>query len=230
MRIVRRKNALRAKRELLLSLKRGFPAVLCVDGWSHWITVVGAERGKFIYMDSREQPVICIDRWRTLKRRWIYNEVDEDDPTQTETLFDLHLVIPRFRARTKAHFSLKRARYLRRRENHAFAMHWDEYFNDLTHICQPRTPKSERVFPLGELLRRHGTMIKTQIVFWHGDVKREQVARMLRNLQFVADTYALVVRKEDEKRAIVAITANLALWAASKFGVGAVYGSTKKRS
>jgi chorismate-pyruvate lyase len=225
MKIVRRKNALRAKRELLLSLKRGFPAVLCVDDWSHWITVVGAERGKFIYMDSREAPVICIDRWRTLKKRWIYHEPDREDPTHTETLFDLHLVIPRFRARTKAHFSLKRARYMRRRENHAFAMHWDEYFSDLTHICQPRTPKSERVFPLGELLRRHGAMIRTQIAFWHGDVKRDQVGKMLRNLQFVADTYALVVRKEDEKRAIVAITANLALWAASKFGVGAVYGN-----
>ena len=224
MKIIRRKNALRAKRELLLSLKKGCPALLCVDGWNHWITVVGAERGKFVYVDSRRAPVICIDTWRALKRRWVYKEIDEDDPTQTETLYDLHSVIPRFRVRTKAHFSLKGARYLRLPWNRAFATHWDEYFNDLSQICQPRTPRSERVFPVGELLRRHGTMISTQIAFWHGDVKEAQVRKMLRNIQFVADTYDLVVREEDEKRAIAAITANLALWAASKFGVNKVYG------
>jgi hypothetical protein len=226
MSVIRRKNALRAKRELLLSLKRGHPALLCVDHWGHWITVVGAERGKFIYVDSRKAPVVCVDTWKVLKKRWVYREVDNDDPTNTETLYDLHPVVPKFRARTKAHFSLKRARYLRRHENRSFATHWDEYFDDLSHICTPRTPLSEKVFPMGELLRRHRTMIETQIAFWHGGVKRTQIARMLRNFQFVADTYALVVRAEDEKHAIVAITANLALWAASKFGVGKVYGNS----
>ncbi|MBI4535850.1 MAG: hypothetical protein HY708_06195 [Ignavibacteriae bacterium] len=224
MKVIRRKNALRAKRELLATLKRGYPAVLCVDDWGHWITVVGVERGKFIYLDSREAPVVCIDTWTGLKNRWVFKEPDEDDPTNTETLFDLHPVIPRLRPRTKARFSLKRARYLRRAENRKFATHWDEYFSDLTHICQPRTPQSERVFPMGALLRRHGSMIKTQVAFWHGVVTREQVGKILKNLQFVADTYDLVIREEDEKHAIVAITANLSLWAASKFGVNEVYG------
>ncbi|MBM2846207.1 MAG: hypothetical protein HW407_1519 [Bacteroidetes bacterium] len=226
LRMIRRKNALRAKRELLLSLKRGYPALLCVDGWNHWITVVGAERGKFIYVDSREEPVVCVDTWRALKRRWIYVEDDPDDTTQKLTLFDLHPVIPKHRIRTKARFSLRHARYLRRPENRAFATHWDEYFDDLSYICHPRTPRSEKVFPMGELLRRHGSMITAQIVFWHGTVKRHRVAKMLKNLQFVADTYDLVVRQDDEKRAIVAITANLSLWAASKFGVGKVYGNS----
>ena len=225
MKIIRRKNSLRAKRELLLALKKGSPALLCVDQWNHWITVVGAERDKFILIDSREAPVVCIDTWRALRRRWAYREIDKDDPTQTQTLFDLHPVIPRFRARRTAHFSLKRARYLRRPENRAFATHWDEYFTDLSHICTPRTPRSENVFPMGELLRRHGAMIRSQIAFWHGTVKPEQVGRILHNLKFVADTYDLVVRKEDEKRAVAAITANLAFWAASKFGVGEVYGN-----
>ena len=225
MKVIRRKNSLRAKRELLLALKKGYPSLLCVDGWNHWITVVGAERGKFIYVDSREAPVVCVGTWRELKKRWVYREIDDDDPTQMKSLYDLHPVIPRFRARTKAHFSLKRARYLRRPENRSFATHWDEYFTDLSSICIPRTPRIENAFPVGELLRRHGSMIRTQIAFWHGTVKREQVARMLRNIQFVADTYDLVVREEDEKRAIAAITANLALWAASKFGVGEVYGN-----
>ncbi len=225
MKVIRRKNALRAKRELLFSLKKGYPALLCVDEWNHWITVVGAERGKFISIDSREAPVVCIDTWKALKKRWVYHQVDTDDPTQTETFYDLHPVIPKFRVRTKAHFSLKRARYLRRPENRSFATHWDEYFTDLSNFCTPRTPRSEKVFPMGELLRRHGTMIRSQVAFWHGTVKREQIARILRNYKFIADTYDLVVREEDEKRAITAITANLALWAASKYGVDEVYGN-----
>jgi hypothetical protein len=226
LRLIRRKNALRAKRELLLALKRGYPSLLCVDGWNHWITVVGAERGRFIYIDSSKHPVFCIDSWRALKRRWAYTTPDPDDRSQTETLYDLHPVVPILRVRTKARFSLKRARYLRRPENRAFARHWDEYFDDLSYICRPRTPLSENIFPMGELLRRHGTMIRSQITFWHGTVSRRQIDRMLRHFQFVADTYDLVVRTDEEKRAIAAITANLALWAASKFGVGEVYGNS----
>lgn len=225
LRMIRRKNALRAKRELLLALKRGHPSILCVDNWNHWITVVGAERGKFISIDSREAPVVCVDEWKGLKRRWVYREVDEDDTTQIETLFDLHIVVPKFRVKTKAHFSLKSARYLRRPENRAFATHWDEYFDDLSHICHPRTPLSEKVFPMGELLRRHGAMIRSQIVFWHGGVKPREIDRILRNLQFVADTYDFVVKQDDEKRAIAAISTMLTLWASSKRGVGTVYGN-----
>jgi hypothetical protein len=225
MPLIRRKNSLRAKRELLLALKKGHPCLLCVDGWNHWITVVGAEKGKYIVVDSKEAPVVSISDWHELKRRWVYKEIDEDDPTQIETLFDLHPVIPRFRIRTHARFSLEKAKYLRRPENREFASHWDEYFNDLTTICTPRTPRSERVFPLGELFRRHGVMISSQIAYWHGTVKESRIRKLLRNLRFVADTYDLVVREDDEKRAIAAITALVTLWAASKHGVGEVYGN-----
>lgn len=224
MKVVRKKNSLHAKRELLFTLKRGRPALLCVDNWGHWITVVGAEKGRFIYLDSSKAPVVCVATWRKLKKRWMYKEVDEGDPTNTETIYDLHPVIPRFRAKTKAKFSLERARYLRRPENHTFATHWDEYFDDLSHICAPRTPLSQRVFPMGELLRRHGEMLKTQVAYWHGTVKRDHVGKILRNMKFVADTYDLVVRKQDEKHALVAIATSLTLWAASKHGVDDVYG------
>lgn len=224
MKVVRRNNSLHAKRELLLTLKRGRPALLCVDNWGHWITVVGAEKERFIYLDSSKAPVVCVATWRKLKKRWMYKEVDEGDPTNTETIYDLHPVIPRFRAKTKAKFSLERARYLRRPENHTFATHWDEYFDDLSQICAPRTPLSQRVFPMGELLRRHGQMLQTQVAYWHGTVKRDHVGKILRNMKFVADTYDLVVRKQDEKHALVAIATSLTLWAASKHGVDDVYG------
>jgi hypothetical protein len=166
-----------------------------------------------------------VETWQSLKKRWKYEEPDPDDPTQKLTLYDLHPVIPKFRVRTKARFSLKQARYLRRPENRLFASHWDEYFNDICAICTPRTPRSANVFPLGELLRRHGTMIRTQVAYWHGGVLLEQLRRITGNLKFVADTYDLVVRREDEKRAIAAITAMLSLWAASARGIGPVYGN-----
>jgi len=223
LQILRRTGSLRAKRELLLALKNGYPCLLCVDDWEHWITVVGAEKGKFIYVDSREAPVVLVDTWRSLRKRWVFSEEDPDDPTQEKRLYDLHLVVPRFRVKTKARFSLKRARYLRRPENRAFAKHWDEYFNDIATICTPRTPRSEKVMTMGEFLRRHDSMLRNQVSYWHGSVRREQVGRILWNLKFIAETYDLVIREEDEKRAIAAISANLALWAASRFGVGKVY-------
>ena len=225
MALIRRKSTLRAKRELLLALKRGHPCLLCVDGWNHWLTVVGAEKGKFILIDSKQAPVVSIADWRALKRRWGYREQDEDDPTQMKLLYDLHPVIPRVRNRTHARFSLEKAKYLRRPENRELANHWNEYFNDLTTICTPRTPRSERVFPLGELFRRHGAMIRSQVAYWHGTVKEQQIGKLLRHLKFVADTYDLVVREEDEKRAIAAISTLVTLWAASRYGVGQVYGN-----
>ena len=224
MKVARRTSTHRAKRELLVALKKGCPCLLCVDGWAHWITVVGAEKGNFVVIDSSAAPVVRVETWRQLKKRWVYREVDADDPAVMKELYDLHAVIPRFRVRTKARFTLKIARYLRRPENRSLAAHWDEYFTDMGHICTPRTPRSSRVFPMGELFRRHGSMIRAQVSFWHGGVNRTQVDRVLRNMKFVADTYDLVVRMEDEKRAIAAITASLSLWAASKFGIDKVYG------
>ncbi len=224
LRMIRRKDALRAHHALLLALRRGYPALLCVDNWNHWITVVGAERDKIIYIDSRKAPVVNISNWKQLKDRWIYVDSEQQNPMKVEVMFDLHPVIPKFRVRSKARFSLVRARYLRRASNNGFASHWDEYFDDLSTICSPRTPRSPNGFPLGEFLRRHGAMIQEQISYWHGKVTPQQVKKILRNYQFVADTYDLVVRKEHEKKAIVAIATNLTLWAASKFGVDPVFG------
>ncbi len=227
MKLVRKENPLHAKRDLLLTLKRGSPALLCVDTWGHWITVVGAEKGRFIYLDSSKAPVVCVATWRQLKRRWVCEDFDEANPKIKVALYDLHPIISKSRAKTKARFSLKHARYLRRPENRAFATHWDEYFDDLLAICSPRTPLSQNVFPFGEFLRRHGKMIASQVAFWHGAVKREQAEKILKNMKFVADTYDLVVREQDEKHAIAALSSNLSLWAASKYGVDDVYDTVK---
>ena len=219
LKLIRQENPLRARRELLLALKRGFPCLLCIEQWNHWIVVIGAEKGKLIYVDSRKHPVVCVATWAQLKRRWRYVERDEKTRKVLETMYDLHPLTPGFRVRSKARFSLKRARYLRRPENRLLASRWNEYFDDLSAICKPRNPRSSKVFPVGELLRRHGSMIKSEIDFWHGSVQRRKLERVVKNIWFVAETYDFVIHSEHEKRAIAAITANLSLWAAATFGV-----------
>ncbi|HEX9658049.1 MAG TPA: hypothetical protein VGB89_14170 [Bacteroidota bacterium] len=101
LRMIRRKKALRAHYALLLSLRRGYPALLCVDDWNHWITVVGAEKDKIIYIDSRKAPVVNISSWKQLKDRWIYVDSDQEKPQKVEVMFDLHPVIPKFRVDRK---------------------------------------------------------------------------------------------------------------------------------
>ncbi|MEO8168120.1 MAG: hypothetical protein ABI623_07735, partial [bacterium] len=221
--LVRRHNLVDAKHELLEYLRRGIPSLLCVYDWSHWVTVVKAEGGKFILLDSRDDAVLTILTWSELKNRWAYSEQDEFDEKHWRTMYDLHPVIPRFRIRTKAKFSIARARYLRRPENRKLALGWDEYLGDLMAIAKPRTLLSRRVFSLGEFLRRHEHMILDQVDYWHGSIDRKAAFKILQNMHFVADTYGFVIHDEDEKRAIAGITSILTLWAASRFDVLPVY-------
>jgi len=209
LKYVRRKSPERAKRELLYHLKKGYPTLLCVDRWSHWITVVNTERGKFIVLDSERDPVVWVFSWSELKNRWAYRVADKEDPESIEHLYDLHALIPRFRVRTKAKFSIARAHYLRRPENKAFARQWDTYFEKLLHICRPKTPLSEMFISMGEFIRRHAEMLVTEIAHCNGEVKKSHLYKTLRNMQFVADTYGLVIPTEDEKRAIAGVTAHL---------------------
>lgn len=206
---VRRKTPELAKRELVRHLRKGHPCLLSVDRWSHWITAVNTERGKFVVLDSERDPVVCVYSWSDLKNRWAYRAVDKDDPENVELLFDLYVLIPKFRVRTKAKFSIARARYLRRPENKLFARQWDTYFERLLHICRPKTPLSEMFISMGEFLRRHAQMVVGEIARCNGEVKKSYLHKTLRNMQFVADTYGLIIPIEDEKRAIAAVTAHL---------------------
>lgn len=221
--MVRRHDPEKARQLLISYLRRGIPSLVCVYEWNHWITVVKAEQGKFIVLDSRDKAVLQIHTWQQLKKIWVYNEVDDDDPDHHETLYDFHPVVPRFRVTTTARFSVARARFLRRPENRLLAKHWDEYVEDLLNLCRPRTILSVNVFSLGEFLRRHQEMIIDQITFWHGTVVRNAVNKVLNNMHFVADTYGLVIHEEDEKRTIAGISSILTLWAANEYGVDSVY-------
>lgn len=223
LRLIRRYDPEKARRELISYLRRDIPVLLCVQEWEHWITAVKEEKGKFILLDSKEKAVLTILSWRDLKKLWAYHERDERDKTAVQTILDFHPVVPRFRVHTKAKFSLARAHFLRNPSNRSFAKLWNEYLEDLLKLCRPRTPQRENFISLGEFLRRHETMIVDQVDLWHGWIERSQAKRVLRHLHFVADTYGLVLPSQDEKRGIAGITAILALWAASQYGVLPVY-------
>jgi len=225
----RRHDAELARKELSDYLRKGIPTLLCVQRWGHWVTAVKVERGKFIILDSSNKSILTILTWGQLKKWWVYKERDELDRSFTRTIYDFHPIVPRFRVKTKARFSLLRARYLRRAENRTLTLHWDQYMSDLLTLCKPRTALSENVFSLGEFFRRHQTLILDQVAYWHGAINKRKAKRILDHMHFIADTYGLVIHEGDEKRAIAGITAILSFWAAGRFGVNPVYETEKKK-
>ena len=223
----REEVATEARRQLGEHLRQALPCLICIHEWSHWVTVVKEERGRFILLDSRDEAVLRIMAWKQLESCWVYH-LDTDDGTKT--LYDFHPVVPRFRVQTRARVSLARARFLRRPENRDFAREWDKYVEDLLALCRPRTPLSSNVISVGEFLRRYGEMVLGQVAFWHGWIERRRAAKVLENLHFVADTYGLVIHEEDEKRALAGITSLLTLWAGGKYGVTPVYKEARRKS
>jgi hypothetical protein len=224
---IRLKDAAEARRELTGYLRDGIPCLICVHKWKHWVAVVKEEKGKFLLLDSEETAVLTIVNWRQLEAMWGFSTGSRDGSSEAEILFDLYPLSPRFRVQVRANFSLGRARYLRRPENRKLAQLWDEYLEDLLRICKPRNPLSENVVSLGEFLRRHEGMIVDQIAYWHGRIESKAVRKVLRSLRFVADTHGLVVHLDDERRAIAGLTALLALWAGSRYGIGPIYEAQK---
>jgi hypothetical protein len=217
----RKEDVTEARRVLGEYLRQGIPCLACLNEWSHWVTIVKEEKGRFIVLDSYDEAVLVILAWKQLVNCWVYHL--DGDNGQQKTLYDLHPVIPLFRSQTRARVSLARARFLRRPENRDFARQWDKYVEDLLAICRPRTPLSSNVLSLGEFLRRYGEMVLDQVAFWHGWIERPRAARILSYLHFVADTYGLVIHEEDEKRALVGLTALLTLWAGGRYGVTPIY-------
>ena len=220
---IRRSDPERAYATLARYIAQRLPVILCVDEWGHWITVVRHEDDRFVVIDSKSEPVLNVLSWPSLRNRWAYVEYDEwDEPS---TYFDLHPLKPRFRVTIKAQFSVERAHFLRRPENSDLALHWDSYLGDLLEICRPRSSRGTDALSMGEFLRRHQELLVSRVVYWHGDVLRDQVLRILRNFRFVAETYALIIPGASTRRALADLAILLALWAAAGHGVGAMYGS-----
>lgn len=223
MGIVRRHDAERARRALGRFLRRGLPVLLCVHEWGHWIAVVKEERGRYVVVDSEEDPVLQVMAWPPLRGRLVYHDPDELDEETVHRVYDLHPLLPRFRVRSRAKLSAARVKYLRRPENRVLSELWDEVVEDLMQLCMFRTPRAANVLSMGEFLRRHAATIVEQVDYWHGSINESAARRVLDHMHFVADTLGMVIHRDDERRAIAGITAILTLWASARYGQAKVY-------
>lgn len=207
-------------------LSKKLPCLLCINQWGHWVTVVSHDprSDKFVVIDSEKDPVVRIPSWTELKRRWVFNEHTKEG--QHNQYYDFYPIKPNFRVQTKANFSIERARVLRRKGNAMFVKHFDEYVTDMVDIARPssaRLPKASSI-TMAEFLRRHRKMLIETVSYRHGTVSIAQLRKILNNMQFVAETYGLVVRQDEEKRTIAALAAVLMIWATTHVPLQALYG------
>lgn len=226
MGMIRRRTADGAKRALVAYLRKRLPVLLCVDDWGHWITAVRYENQRFVVFDSKLDPVMTVLTWPQLRSRWRYfdHEKDEDDPPE---YYDLHPVKPRPGSglEARAHFSVARVRYLRRSDKDDLAIYWDAYLEDLLEICRPRTARMVDVLSMKEFFRRYHDMLVARVTYWHGGAERDEVAGLLKNFQFVADTYGLVIPAGSSRRALTDLAILVSFWVVANRGVGDMYGS-----
>lgn len=220
----RRRDAEAARKQLVKFLREQIPVLLCVDRWEHWITVVGTEDRRFVIIDSSSEPTMNILTWAQLRNRWRYLDV-EHDKVHPPVLYDLMAVVPRFRTAVKADFSVERVKFLRRPENIQLARHWNEFLEDLLSIGKPPSVRIAEPLSMSEFLRRHQELLVTRAVYWHGDIAREEIERVLRHLRFVAETYGLVVPSSATRRAVADLAMLVTLWACACRGVDSMYGA-----
>ncbi|MEZ4401441.1 MAG: hypothetical protein R3B06_15555 [Kofleriaceae bacterium] len=231
MPLVRHHDPASAKQALIANLKAGRPALLCVDNWEHWITIVHHERGRFVGLDSRETPVLVVFEWDKLAER--LHMLSEDDDGELVPCYDFLPVKPRKHAKVPAHarFSVARARALRRPEAAALAANWDDYLSDLLEMCRPRSPNHVEAITMAEFLRRNKDALASRVRYWHGEVELADVRRILHNIRFVAETYGLVVPTDRRRQALVDLAIILALWASGSAPIAPFYAlkTTKRR-
>ena len=220
----RRSDAEQARKVLVKHLREQTPVLLCVEEWSHWITVLRSEDRRFVVVDSQDEPLLSVRTWPQLRNWWRYHDVDyvKDNPP---VLYDLMAVTPRFKTTVKGDFSVDRVKFLRRPENRRLAHHWNEYLEDLLEICKPPTHRIAEPLSMGEFLRRHQELIVTRVVYWHGDVHRDEVFRVLRDLRFVSETYGLVIPASMSRRALSDLAILISLWACADRGVNGMFGA-----
>lgn len=218
----RRRDPELARRALVRSLASGRPAILCVDDWGHWITVLRHHGGEFVVVDSNMDPVLNVLSWQTLRRRWRYLDVDYDED-EPPALFDYFEVVPKFRAVLRGQFSVSRVRFLRRAENRRLALCWDEFLEDLLEICRPRSPQHVAPLSMAEFLRRHQEMLLRRVEYWHGDIARRRMLRLFSHLRFVAETYGLVIPEAAQRRALADLAILATMWAVAEKGLGPIY-------
>ncbi|MBX2977165.1 MAG: hypothetical protein KF721_13625 [Ignavibacteriaceae bacterium] len=218
MKYIKRQNTNDAVYALTNQLKKGFPCILSVDNWEHWFTVINVQQNKFVVVDSALDKVIAIYSEKQLLKRWIYT----DEETK-EISFDCYAVVPKYKVKTKASFTLEKARKVMHARNKNLAEKWDTYFNDLINICRPQAPNSRRIISFSEFLRRHEKLIVKEVANWHGTPSYNELTKILSNLKFVAEVYDLVIYSEDRKKALIDLASLLMMYSCGKYGMDPIY-------
>jgi hypothetical protein len=209
----RGKNALEV---LNKKLKKGYPCILSVENWEHWLTVLGYQKNKYIIVDSSLDKVVNILTSSQLLKKWKFVE-DE------VVSFDGYAIVPTFKVNTLAVFSLAKAKEVMYTRNEQLAHKWDTYFNDLINICRPRTPLSYNIITFNEFLRRNEKALIKEVAFWHGTPTKDELRKVLHNLLFVAEVYDLVIYEEDEKKALIDLASILMMYSCGKYGMDPIY-------
>jgi hypothetical protein len=153
-----------------------------------------------------------------LTRRWKFVEEESGDIS-----FDGYALVPKFKVTTKANFSLLKVKHVMHERNRNLAEKWDTYFNDLINICRPHSPNSYNTISFNEFLRRHENILVKEIAIWHGTPTYHELKKILKNMKFVAEVYDLVIFEEDQKKALIDLSAILMMYSCGKYGMDPIY-------
>ena len=199
-------------------LKNNYPCILCVDDWKHWITVVNHTKSEYVVINSGEDKVFYTLNSQKLLDYWgCYIEEDNNYS------FDGYALIPKFKAKTIAKFTPKKAQLLMYSQNKDLALHWDEYFSDITVFTVPLTDLVFDYLTFSSFLKKYEKLIINKIAFWHGSVPEYELKKIINNMEFVAEIYNLVVLNKNEKKAIIDLTSLLMMYACGTYGMAKFY-------
>lgn len=207
-----------ARRALNELLKKRIPCILSVNNWGHWLTVVSYSKGNYVVVDSELDDVITVFNSKQLLRKWKYK-----DPYDGRISYDAYALLPLFKVDTRAKFTIEKAIELSYEKNKDLARKWDEYFMDLISVARPRTKLTLNYITFSEFLRRNRKNLVSRVANWHGMPSASELNRILHHMKFIADVYDLIIPIEDEKKALIDMSAVLMMYSCGKYGMDPVY-------
>lgn len=172
-----------ARRALAEQLRVPHPVLLCVDGWEHWLTVVGMERDLVVVLDSRTPVVWQLIPWQILVPRIAYAA------GRGRRWYDLHPLVPTAARTWPARFSIARAEELRAPDGRDLSRSWGHHLAELTPLSLVPGLQAEWTTSVGDLLRGHSTAL-LEALPTRGALAAH---RRLTHAAFVADTHGLEI-------------------------------------
>lgn len=192
-------NATKSVSNLKKYLKQGLPAILCVDNWSHWITVTNYKADNFVCIDSERTKVVMILSKKELLDRWKFTE-------EGISYYSGYILIPYKKPKILAKFTLNTARKLMQDNYQELAYNWGNYFNALISITKVKTHASENIISFSEFIRRYKKIIISNILKHYKHVKKADIIEKLNHLLFISNVYNLGIQTSNIASALISIT------------------------